>query len=134
MTTATAVKRSHHKKPATTGKAETKKELFGKKEMGTPASQKTITGDKDLKKTPPFEVVEAAEYFMEKKFEANNSKQKVEDAAESLLKELNKAGMTQVTVNDHDGVKRRIIVKQGDERLKVEKETSSIGFMSGEEF
>jgi len=131
MTSATAVKpavkRSHHKNPA--APISEKKELFNRVAMSAPASQKTISGDKDLKKTPPFEVVDAAETFMERKFEANNAKQKVESAAEALLKELNKAEMTQVTVSDHDGIKRRIVVRQGDERLKVEKDTSSGLFM-----
>jgi len=86
-----------------------------------PMKQKDITGENDLHKTPPLEVLYAADAFLKLKIDLANAKSKADKAANSLLRIMDKHKMTQITVTDDMKVKRRLIIRQGEEKLKVEK-------------
>ena len=86
-----------------------------------PMEQKDITGKATLHKTPPLEVLQAADFFMSKRLDLATAKGRADSAAESLLRLLTKHKMTQVTVKDELQTLRRIVVRQGEEKLKIEK-------------
>jgi len=86
-----------------------------------PMKQKDITGETDLHKTPPLEVLHAADEFLKRKVEMNTAKTNTDKAAQSLLRVLERNKMTQVTVTDDMKIKRRLVIRQGEEKLKVEK-------------
>lgn len=85
-----------------------------------PMKQKDITGKKDLHITPPLEVLQAADDLLNRKVQLSTAKTNADEAATALIRIMDRYEMTQVTVTD-GGVKKRIIIRQGEEKLKVEK-------------
>jgi hypothetical protein len=87
---------------------------------GDKYSQKDITGTKVIKETAPKEVLDRADTFMLRKADHTTAKSNMDKAADHLLACMAKHNCTQVKVKDAMGVAKRIIVKQGEERLKTE--------------
>ena len=83
--------------------------------------QKDITGKNTIYKTPPLEVVKAADYFLKKRLDVATAKSNADRAGDELLAYLLKHKMTQIVITDEMQVKRRLIVKAGPEKIKVEK-------------
>lgn len=82
--------------------------------------QQDITGEKTLKETTQRDVQDAAGYFFSKKADFACAKNNVENAANELLAIMGKHKMTMAKVYDQDARSKRIIIKTGGERLKVE--------------
>ena len=93
------------------------------KGLRNPMTQPDITGKNILHATPPLEVMEAADFFLKKKVEMNSAKSNADKAAMSLLTAMNKHKLTLVIIEDDLKIKRRIGIRQGEEKLKVEKAT-----------
>jgi len=82
--------------------------------------QQDITGTKILRESTPKEIQEAAEHFFAKKADYACSKSNMEKAANEILALMGKHKMTMVKVYDQDSGPKRIIIKTGSEKLKVE--------------
>lgn len=84
--------------------------------------QKDITGTKDIRRTAPKAVQDAADYWFGKKVEFARAKNNAEKAAEDLLKVMEKHEVTMCTVFDSEAQCKKIVtIRMGEERLKVEK-------------
>ena len=88
---------------------------------GDKYSQKDITGKGTLKETTPKEVQTAADRFFLRKADFACAKTNWDKAADELLAVMGKLKITQANVVDGEGYKKRIVVKTGAEKLKVEK-------------
>jgi len=84
--------------------------------------QEKIDGSGTAKQTTPKKVQKAADYFFSKKADFACSKSNYDKAAEDLLKVMQDEKITQAKVYDADGYPRRITVRQGAEKIKVEKD------------
>ena len=82
--------------------------------------QQDITGTKVLKETTPKDVQDAAGYYFSKKKDFACAKSNVEKAANELLAVMGKHKITLAKVYDQDEGPKRIVIKSGSERLKVE--------------
>ena len=82
--------------------------------------QQDITGTKVIKESTPKDVQDAAGYFFSKKKDLACAKSNAEKAANELLAVMGKHKMTMAKVYDQDAGPKRIIIKSGEERLKVE--------------
>ena len=87
---------------------------------GDKYTQKDITGKATLKVSCPKEIQEAADLYFCKKADFANAKSNVDKAADQLMVKMAKHEVTQVKVKGYDGQMKRIIIKVGDEKLKVE--------------
>lgn len=82
--------------------------------------QQDITGGKILKETTPREIQLAAEHFFSRKADHACAKSNMEKAANEVLALMGKHKMTMVHVYDQDAGPKRITIKTGSERLKIE--------------
>ena len=87
---------------------------------GDKYTQQKIDGSGTLKETTPKEIQTAADRFFLRKADFACAKSNVEKAASEMLASMGKHKMTQVKVYDQDRVPKRIIIRSGEEKLKVE--------------
>lgn len=86
-----------------------------------PATQKDITGKEDIVTPIPDEVKDFAHLFLCKKAAAASAQNAADEAADKLLHAMDRHGITQVLAEDDMHQTKRLTVKRGPERLKVEK-------------
>ena len=87
---------------------------------GDKYSQNDITGKQTLKETTPKDVQEKADTYFLRKEDLALAKSNLDKAADALMVGMAKHEITQVKVKDGMGNSKRIIIKFGDEKLKVE--------------
>lgn len=84
--------------------------------------QDKVDGSGVLKETPSKEIQDRANNFFAAKTRESKAKADVKETAEKLLQQMEFEKKTVVLVyNDEEKRKDRIWVKQGEEKLKVEK-------------
>ena len=88
--------------------------------------QQDITGTKTLKETTitPKEIQEAAGHYFSKKADLACAKSNYEKAENEVLALMRKHKLAQVKVYDQLEGPKRIIIKQGSEKLKVENDVN----------
>jgi hypothetical protein len=89
-------------------------------DLGGKRKQQKIDGSGTLKETTPKDVQAAADVLFSKKADFACSKSNLEKAAEEMLAVMGKHKVTQVKVFDNEGYPKRIIIRAGAEKLKVE--------------
>ena len=90
-----------------------------------PFKQNKIDDSGPLKETTAKEIQEAADYWFAKKSAENRAKNDSKKAAESLLKEMELAKKTLVTVYDSEEKKKKVVsIRVGEEKLKVQNVTT----------
>jgi hypothetical protein len=87
---------------------------------GDKYTQKDITGKSTLKTSTPKDLQEKADTYFLRKADLACAKSNVDKAADALMVGMAKHEVTQVKVKDDMGNVKRIIIKVGDEKLKVE--------------
>ena len=83
-----------------------------------------MDGSKTIKETTPREIQEAADVFFARKADMACLKSNLEKAANEVLAQMGKHKMTMCKVYDQDAGPKRIIIKTGSEKIKVENDVN----------